>query len=378
MLTTSSCGRFALLASVSLLSLACGASNRLPARASMCSALPVVSEAPGRAPAVAGADQAPSVPALAPELQRLARAVRALDDGARDDEHHRVVRALRDASTALDEVEQQRRPDDRVRAAAERLETSGVESLEHSDDVRSALVAARERLSGHTPSVEQAPAFEAALVELADNIDALSPSQPLLEQSTIVRRSFRALTNAIFLTARQPAPFMDRSPEPRSAAEVLEHARADVLALGRADIGNVRERTSRAMYSVAELVEAVDASAVQVAAVRAEARRLEHDTIGPFAHTGWVERGLRAALDSLDNLDRCRESFVTGSVRAARRAAGGLPERGALPFQRAAVQDAFRATVGAFDLVLLDREACASSSGRSASFRLSRGPTEPR
>jgi hypothetical protein len=134
------------------------------------------------------------------------------------------------------------------------------------------------------------------------------------------------------------------------------------------------------MYWMAELVEAVAGSngaAHQIAEMRAEARRLEQESTGPFARTGWVARGLQTALDVLDELELCREPLVADWAEAARRAAATLPQRGALPFQHGAMQDAFRATLDAFAAAMLDRETCPASNGqpRRASVAAEPAPT---
>jgi hypothetical protein len=311
---------------------------------------------------------APAAREISPGLQRLVRSVRALEDSAEDAAHHRLTRSLRDAAAALDELEPDRAGGHAaLRTAAERIDASGIDSLSHADDLRAALVAARDRLRMHEPAAQRAKALEAALAELGRGVDRLNASRPLLEQQRVAGDCLRALVDAVFLTAGHDAPFAGREAEPRSVADVMEQAREDVLALARADLSNIRELTSRAMYSMAELVEAVvgrDIVARQSAEIRAEARRLEQDSSGPFARAGWVERGLRAALGTVDQLELCREALVAGWTEAARRAAEALPERGALPFQHAAIQDAFRATLDALGVAVLDGDACQPSSRR--------------
>jgi hypothetical protein len=210
--------------------------------------------------------------------------------------------------------------------------------------------------------------MDAALADIGRAVDDLSAARPLLEQRPAVRAGLRALADALFLAAGHDAPFAGRAPEPRSAADVMAQARADVLALGRADLSNIRELTSQAMYSMAELLEAIAGrgqAPSAVAEIRAEARRLQRDSSGPFARAGWVERGLETALGALDGLEVCSTSLIEDWTQAARQAAGALPERGALPFQHAAIQDAFRATLDAFGVALLDRDGCPRSESRS-------------
>lgn len=346
---------------------ACASPSRQVAQ-SPSSSFPEQATQTERPRADAQARQAPSPPPIPPELGRLFRSVRALEDAA-DPEHHRLSRSLRDAAHAFEQLEPDRAgAGTALRTAADRIEASGANSSDHADELRTALMAARDRLDTQRAAARRPEALDAALAELGRAVAALSATRPLLEQRRVVSDSFRALTDAVFLAAGQDAPFAGRAPTPRSVADVLAQARADVLALGRADLSDIRELTSRAMYSMAELVEAIAGqarAARQVAEIRAEARRLGHDSSGPFARAGWVERGLQTALSALNEIEVCRESLLAAWTDAARSATATLPDRGALPFQHAAIQDAFRSTLDAFGAAVLDRESCQASARRS-------------
>ena len=84
--------RFILFASAAVLAGACASSRGRPAR----SPVPAAAAAAPNA-AASAAHEAP----VAPELDRLVRSVRALDDGARDPQHHRLNRSLRDAAAGF-------------------------------------------------------------------------------------------------------------------------------------------------------------------------------------------------------------------------------------------------------------------------------------
>jgi hypothetical protein len=317
--------------------------------------------------------EAPPLPGapVAPELERLARSVRALESGGEDPEHRRLLRCLQDAADAIDQLEPEVAGGGAaLLRAAERIEASGIESLDHADELLTALVSARDRLRARAGSAERAAALDAALADLGRAIDDLSARRPLLEQDGAVSSGFRALADALFLAAGHDAPFGARASQPRSVDDVMAQARDDVLALGRADLSNIRELTSRAMYSMAELVEVIagpSQAESAVAEIRAEARRLRHEPSGPFARSGWVERGLESALGALEGMEVCRKALVNVWTQAARRSAEALPDGSALPFQHAAVQDAFRATLDAFGVALVDRAYCPASERQSPS-----------
>jgi hypothetical protein len=67
----------------------------------------------------------------------------------------------------------------------------------------------------------------------------------------------------------------------------------------------------------------------------------------PFGEASWFKAGLLSALDALDQIGTRREALLEWS-RAARRAVEGIDEHSAFTFQRAAIQDAARATVDVF------------------------------
>jgi hypothetical protein len=314
-------------------------------------------------------------------LDRLTSSVRALADGEDDPGHHRVVRALRDAADALDSLGLASAGTvDPLRAAAGRIETSGTDSLAHAEQLRASLSAAEDRLRTPEPRAERSPAFELALRELEQSTEMIDASVPLLEQRPAVSRAFRALTDAMFLAAQRDAPFGGRAPESRSIAEKLEQARADVLAVGSAGLSDIRQLVSRAMHSLADLVAALGSrgeTARRSAEVRAEARRLARDSGEPFARAGWVAAGLRAALAAVDDVQSEPSSVVESWTGMAQRSADRLPERGALPFEHAAIQDAMRATVDAIGVALLRREVCPSAANHPATVRAPDQTAEP-
>jgi hypothetical protein len=315
------------------------------------------------------------------ELDRLTSSVRALADADGDPGHHRVVRALRDAADALNSLGFAFAGTvDPVRAAAERIETSGADSPAHAEPLRAGLSAAANRLRTPEPRAERFPAFELALGELEQSIERVDASVPLLEQRPAVSRAFRALTDAMFLAAKRDAPFGGRAPEPRSIAEKLEQARSDVLAAGSARLSNIREHVARAMHSLADLVAALGSrgeTARRSAEIRAEATRLARDSGEPFARAGWVAAGLRAALAAVDDVQSEPSSLLESWTGMARRAADKLPEHGALPFEHAAIQDAFRATLDAIGVALLRRQICPAAANHPATGSAPSRTAEP-
>jgi hypothetical protein len=135
----------------------------------------------------------------------------------------------------------------------------------------------------------------------------------------------------------------------------LEEARADVLELGQSQWRNARQSTARALFSIADVLEASDSRRAQrerVALIRSRAERLRSAGSLSAAQSVWVKSALTTSLDALDAMQverRAAERAVVSKwTRAARRAVGSVEERDWLYLQRAAVQDGFRATIDAF------------------------------
>jgi hypothetical protein len=101
----------------------------------------------------------PSASPIPPELQRMVRSVRALEESTQEPAHERLTRSVRDAADALDAFEPGRmRAGAALRAASDRIEASGVDSPDHAEELRNALVAARERLRAHGSGAQRAKA----------------------------------------------------------------------------------------------------------------------------------------------------------------------------------------------------------------------------
>jgi hypothetical protein len=317
--------------------------------------------------------QPPEAPAaVPPALRRFATSVDALE-GHSERSHQNVIQALRAAAGALEAIDAPREADDAgIRAAAARIESSAPDSVSHADDVLKGLRAAQGRLRALQPEPSRAPAFEAALGALEKEVSAIGSDRPLLEQQPSTARAFRALADAVFLAAGQDAPFDGQRRSmvaARSIDELMEQLRSDTSALASADLTTVRTRAAEAMLSLADLVSRLGETtrgAEDAKEITFQAERLRREESAPFARSQWVERGLLAALQTLDSLETCHPDRIDDWVKTAQRAATDLPEHGTLSFQHARVQDAFRATVAAFGVALLDERSCTAKTDSAA------------
>ena len=221
------------------------------------------------------------------------------------------------------------------------------------------VIALRALVTATAPAGRQAE-FQRAIGIFGKAVDVLNDDHPLLEERAITAAAFRAVTDAVFVSRDGEPPFgeanvggpEDPSSPTASLEEELKDARADVLMLGRTKWTNAPVASSRALSSLADVVVAAERSNgannldSQISNVRFQSERLRRsDSLG--GQGGWVKMGLVNALDAFDAIYvGCEQAFPWS--RSARRAVAGIEERDSLTFQRAAVQDAFRATVGAF------------------------------
>jgi hypothetical protein len=141
------------------------------------------------------------------------------------------------------------------------------------------------------------------------------------------------------------------TPPAASRQALLEQAQAQLLEVASSDFSNVRERTSRLLYTLADLASASDAGAEEqrhVQEIRFQAERIER-TDASFARSEWVERALLAALAVLEgSADAARNPDLDGWITTARDATQAIPDHSSLAFEEGPLQDALRATVSAY------------------------------
>jgi hypothetical protein len=168
----------------------------------------------------------------------------------------------------------------------------------------------------------------------------------------------RRAADAAFLAAGRERHFTAQ----RSAATTVGNldafsrriaaATAAVEKLARTESPLGRQSASEALMALADAIEAAparpDEVAGRVAEIRFQAERLRRADPLSFGDTRWIQLALIAALDSLVALPTGRAARMRPWVAAARRATDAITPGRSLSFQRAAVQDAFRAVVDGF------------------------------
>jgi hypothetical protein len=308
----------------------------------------------GRAPV----PEAPTPSENASPLDRAARSVESLENVPDDTLPRATAQALFDLAAAIEP--QSTTEAKTIRECARRIAAAEAQANPGLD-----LAAVKQGLSAILRALEQsgtAPRrpqeYEQSLATLRKAIATLGAAldSSALERRTKAASAFRAASDALALAQGGEPAFaesenvgQDAAPELSREAQ-LEEARAEVLKLGQTRWINAPLAASSALDALAALLalEADHRLDEQIAAIRFNAERLGRKDISKFGSAGWIKEALSSTLDALDLRSVGREKEVSTWTRSARRAVSGIEARDSLSFQRAAVQDAFRATVDAF------------------------------
>jgi hypothetical protein len=223
------------------------------------------------------------------------------------------------------------------------------------DVLTEGLSAALQLLVKRAPPEQRAVEYQRSVETLAQGVDALKPTRALSEQRSYAVQAFRAATDAVFLAAEAEPPFgiaeaASSDGAERSSAADLERARMDVLKLGQTSWTSALTASSQALLSIAETLESLagrERAREEIARVRLLAERLRRSDAQGFGHSKSIKEALDASLDALQQLRLIPEQILDSWTRAARAATSGIDERKSMAFQRAALQDAFRATLDA-------------------------------
>jgi hypothetical protein len=270
----------------------------------------------------------------------------------------RALRALADAIELLGELDGSAAAE--LRAAAGSIEgspsSSGSSASSPAEAVEAGLRSVLQTLLVKKSPAGQEQGYHRTISALRRAVDRVRPELPVREQAASLGAALRAATDAVLIARAAEPAFGAGEAEALSPpavgpiADELEQAREDVLALGATRWTGARRAAARALSSLADVIESADRSRAQRAKVsegRFQAERLRSTDALVFGQAGWAKAGLRAALDALDALGIGGERFIADWTEPARQAVAGINEGDGFTFQRAAVQDGFRATLDA-------------------------------
>lgn len=161
--------------------------------------------------------------------------------------------------------------------------------------------------------------------------------------------------------AAPPASGATRLPGERSAISgAITRAMAPLLLFARSSGHDAAVAAADVLAALADAIETIpgrDPKVRQdVEEIRFEAKRLRRSDRLSYELPKWIEEGLAAAVDALDRIVPANDvsRFWIG---VARQTHEGIDTKSGLPFQRAPVQDALRATTDAF--IVVGRGLCA-------------------
>jgi hypothetical protein len=252
----------------------------------------------------------------------------------------------------------------RVREVAQRLAGSPATSLSHAGLLKQALTLVLDSLVAIPSPQGRQVEYTSALRTLRESTHAVDDLLALPNQRPKTVAALRAAADAVSLARGSKAPYgeaarAEQPPAPLGSFETeLERARDQVSTLAQADLAQSRTAAAAALAALGDVVAAADDRkqlAKQLAEIRFEAERLERAQGSELGQAGWIRSGLESTLSALAALHVANPSWPW--LRIAQKAVAGIDERSSLSFQRATVQDAFRATVDAFAAMAGCREA---------------------
>lgn len=314
---------------------------------------------PERSPPARSATQHESSAPSTATLDLLSAAVRQVSATADDPSHRQIIAALRRLAEVVEKLSA---PTDAagIRFAADELDATTEESMEHADLVLRALRDAQHALD--LSPVSKRRDVLTALATADDAIGNIEPDRPLLDQQPVIVDALEAVTNAAAVVRGAPPPFgiaEAKPPEPdRSPATALADARKHALALARSGWMDVRPAASSFIADLANVLAACPGTRDQVTKLLLESERLAHATLGGYEEARWIKGALGVAIESLQT-----QVGGAGAGRDARDAIANIDVRSSLAFQRATIQDAVRATLDAF----IARNICGGQQGAGRS-----------
>ena len=292
-----------------------------------------------------------------PELAELAAAVDELAASS-DPTHGPLVAAL----SRLAEVLRRRDPDAAaaIDQRATELMRSPPQERSHAKLASEALSIALDSFAARLPP-DPEPALQAAYVASRRALAGIDDTEPLRPQRTDVVAALRSLTNTAALLRGLPAVYaeLDASTElGHDPAALVERAtRASELV---SELARERQwkpaglKAARALLALADVLEVAPLSIgrhewkVLVAAVRYEAFELEREGAISLERSGRVKAALLACTRAFEHVDRAGARAFDVLARAAHEAASAIDAPAPFVFQRAAIQEAFRAVADAY------------------------------
>lgn len=305
-------------------------------------------------------------------LDRLAEDVDALGVPTSELTQPAVAKVLKELGRSLEPISHASNL--RVQEVAQRLGGAPAHSLSQAGLLKQGLDLVLKALVPFASPPGREKDYRKGLQGLSQAIQAVQDLLPFVEQRERTNAALQAAVDAIFLARGGEPPFgiaNQRETPPlrlRPTVAQLEEARGDVSKLARAKMLDSSTAAANALTALADMLATTETDAklnALIAEARFQAERLERASTVRFGQAGWVRSGLIAVLDGLDLVQHGPANAPCPWSQVARAAVVGIDAHSSLVFQRAVIQDAFRATVDALTIAAErpGEHTCAESGG---------------
>ena len=318
------------------------------------------STAPAEPGSAAAAAEAPAVERVTlpePVVARLAAGIEALSVRTANPSPGTVAEAFRALAAALELVSGTASPSIRaLRAAADRVAAAPPDAAVATEKTIEGLEAFMEALTTASAPPDRPEQFRAAVNSLSAAVEEIDRGRSLVAEGRPVVRALAAAADAVLLAGGQPARYGSAQPSMpagsrRAFRECFPQVRSRVRALAAAKYPREREAAARALAALADCLAAApgktEAVEKSIGEIRFETARIRAAPALAPRETLWIRGALLAALAALDGLATGDGASSSTWVAAGRRATEAIDGESGLVFQRAPVQDAFRAVVDA-------------------------------
>jgi hypothetical protein len=305
-------------------------------------------------------------------LERLAEDVDALGAPSSELTQPAVAKVLKELGRSLEPISHASSL--RVQEVALRLGGAPANSLSQAGLLKQALDLVLKALVPFASPPGREKDYRKGLQGLSQSTEAVQDLLPFVEQRERTNAALQAAVDAIFLARGGEPPFGVANQRETPALRLgptdmqLEEAREDVSKLARATMLDSSTAAANALNALADVVATTETDAklkALIAEARFQGQRLERASTTRFGQAGWVRSGLIAVLDGLDIVQHGPAHAPCPWSQVARAVVVSIDAHSSLAFQRAVIQDAFRATVDALAVAAErpGKDACAESGG---------------
>ena len=243
-----------------------------------------------------------------------------------------------------------------LRAAADRLSAAPPGSAAATERTLEGLEAFMEALTTTSAPPLRPEEFRGAVNTLSAAVGEIDRRESLAAEARPVARALAAAADAVLVAGGEAPRYGSAQPSlpagsRRAFSECIPEVRSRVRALAAAKYPGERKAAAGALVALADCLAVAPGKSEKVersiGEIRFETARLRAAPSLAPREAAWIRAALLAALDALEALGPGDGSPSATWAAAARRATEAIDGESGLVFQRAPVQDAFRAVADA-------------------------------